>query len=425
MRFPAIPRTGLGLRDVFKESYFASPYQSIRDTEVTPLESLTRRSQGLDLARQYLPRALGGYGRERMQAFDERRAADPSIRERSLRVGDYPALDNGYLQRQGIAAEGARRLAQAAGATTADLTTQGALNIWWFINAAEAASMAAGQQGMYGALGRQRMLGQPAIPGAPTGAPFSMGATKVAAVFPLILGASAATGTLFRQPGYSAVLPSEEDRREPENALGERFMRAIGRTGRLLPYDEFVQERPDVSRGEYESYKAFLHGDKSLLKFNADGIHGAEVNFLSKSIPLLTGLAPLVGGVIGGRVGVRLAGRRLAGGQGQVNEFKDLATRRVEASRIGSLARESNPDTGKGAQLRQQQRNAEKAATDQLYRVEGGLLAGALAGTSAGLGVTAAGAQLLEQMRRAANLEENRRRQEALPASQGMQDIAP
>jgi hypothetical protein len=75
--------------------------------------------------------------------------------------------------------------------------------------------------------------------------------------------------------------------------------------------------------------------------------------------------------------------------------------------------------------LRQQQRDAEKAATDQLYRVEGGLLAGALAGTSAGLGVTAAGAQLLEQMRRAANLEENRRRQEALPASQGMQDVAP
>ena len=70
MRFPAIPRTGLGLRDIFKESYFASPYQSIRDTEVTPLESLTRRSQGLDLARQYLPRVLGGYGRERMQAFD-------------------------------------------------------------------------------------------------------------------------------------------------------------------------------------------------------------------------------------------------------------------------------------------------------------------------------------------------------------------
>ena len=135
-------------------------------------------------------------------------------------------------------------------------------------------------------------------------------------------------------------------------------MRAIGRTGQLLPYDEFVQERPDVSRGEYESYKAFLHGDKSLLKFNADGIQGAEVNFLGKSIPLLTGLAPLVGCVIGGRVGVRLAGRRLAGGQGQPNAFQELATRRVEASRIGSLASTSDPDTDKGAQLRQQQRNA-------------------------------------------------------------------
>lgn len=406
MRFPRIPRTGLGLRDVFKESYFASPYQAIQNQDATPFESLLRRSQGLDLARQYLPRALGGYGKAKMNAFDEARRTNPRVRERSLRVGEYPSLDGQTKADQGIAAEAARRLAQGAGAVAADVTTQGALNIWWFINAAEAAAMAGGQQAMHGALGKQRLLRRPAVPGAEgyTGAPFKMSATKVAAAFPLIVGAGAATGSLFRQPGYAAVLPSEEDRTKSDDPVTERLLRTIGRTGSLLPFEQFSQERPDVSRSEYEAYKAFLHGNKSPVKFTDEGIHGPEVNFLGKSIPVLTGLAPVVGGIIGGRAGVRMAGKRLAGVNGGTNEFQRLSTLDANVERLRA---------SKSPQARIRLESAEKAAKQQLYRVEGGLLGGAIAGTSAGLGITAAGSQLLEQMRRAANAEENRRQAES------------
>lgn len=402
MQLPRIPRTGLGLRDIFKESYFASPYQAIQNKDATPFESLLRRSQGLDLARQYLPRALGGYGKARMNAFDEARQENPRVREHSLRVGDYPSQDGNTSANQGIAAEAARRVAQGAGALAADVTTQGALNIWWFINAAEAAAMAGGQQAMHGALGKQRLLRRPAVPGAEgyTGSPFTMSATKVAAAFPLILGAGAATGSLFRQPGYAAVLPSEEDRRETDDPVTERILRTIGRTGSLLPFEQFSQERPDVSRSEYESYKAFLHGNKSPVKFTDDGIHGAEVNFLGKSIPVLTGLAPVVGGILAGRAGVRMAGKQLAGVNGGTNQFQRLRTLQADVERRRAS---ENPRLRAGLEA------AEKAAKQQLYRVEGTLLGGAIAGTSAGMGITAAGAQLLEQMRRAANAEENRR----------------
>lgn len=420
MRFPQIPRTGLQLRDIFKEAYFADPRRSLRrDDDPTPLEFMSRGSQGLDLARQYLPRVLGGYGPGRMQEFDSLRNHNSAIRENTLRAGEYPVLD-GTTPQQGIAAEAARRVAQAAGALAADTTSQGALNIWWFINAAESAAMAAGQQAMHGALGRNKLLRQEAIEGAPTGTPISRGPLRVAATFPLILGAGAATGTLFRQPGYAAVLPSEEDRTESADPVAERLLRTIGRTGGLLPYDEFVEERPDVSRGEYESYKAYLHGNKSPIKATADGIHGPEVTFLGKSLPLLTGILPIVGGIVGGRAGLRVAGARLAKG---INEFKTLSRLDDEVGRLKAELRRPDIDDYTQAQIEEVDLPAAiKAHKQQQDKVDGSLLSGAILGSSAGLGITAAGAALLEQIRRAKNLEENRRNGEqfdAVPAVRG------
>ena len=80
----------------------------------------------------------------------------------------------------------------------------------------------------------------------------------------------------------------------------------------MLPYDEFVQERPDVTRGEYESYKAYLHGNKSPIKGTLDGINGPEVNFLGKSMPVATAVLPAVAGILGARYGARKAAKRLA-----------------------------------------------------------------------------------------------------------------
>ena len=81
----------------------------------------------------------------------------------------------------------------------------------------------------------------------------------------------------------------------------------LGKTGGLLPYEEFKKVRPDVSRAEYKAYQADkfdnsedwnpFDGDVSLVggavKANIDGIHGAEVSMLGRSLPVNTGVIPL------------------------------------------------------------------------------------------------------------------------------------
>ena len=121
--------------------------------------------------------------------------------------------------------------------------------------------------------------------------------------------------------GYSAVIPSDEDPSKTANIVGEVAAKYIlGKTGNLLPYDEFVKARPDVSRGEYNAYKAFKYdkeGDYNIfddgqitlptgvLKATTDGIHGPEVQFLGRSLPVTTTLIPYLGALAGGVAGVR------------------------------------------------------------------------------------------------------------------------
>jgi hypothetical protein len=424
MEIPQVPRSGLGLRDVFKQAFMADPdfrsYGSVAD----PFAWLMRRSNILDAARQYAPGYLLGYGPEKLKAFDEQRTVDPEMRQSTLRVGDFPELD-GKEVKQGRGPDLARRGAQFAGAAAKDATTQGLQSIWWFLNAPEAASVLAASQAQHGALGGTLAvpgLGhvplpwEKPIPQAPAGSPITRPSLRFAAAVPLVLAASAASGTLSRQPGYGAVLPTEEDRKESADPITERLYRTVGRSGSLLPYNEFIQERPDVSRGQYESYKAFLHGDKGLVKFTPDGIHGAEVNFVGKSVPLLTGLLPLVGGVVAGRAGLRMAGKRLADSPSG-NRFAELQALREAKDKAklnltytkGGFA----PGAPGGGKLTTEEATkihtkAVEDYTAAANHVESRLLLGTLAGTSAGLGITGAGAMLLEQVRRARNLEENR-----------------
>jgi hypothetical protein len=121
--------------------------------------------------------------------------------------------------------------------------------------------------------------------------------------------------------GYKAAMPSEEDPTKTSNVLGEVALKYfMGRTGDLLPYDEFVKVRPDVSKDEYRRYKAFKY-DKDIdvnpfddgnitlpggiLKATDEGIHGPELQFLGRSLPATTALVPYAGAVAGGMLGVR------------------------------------------------------------------------------------------------------------------------
>ena len=72
--------------------------------------------------------------------------------------------------------------------------------------------------------------------------------------------------------GYKAVFPDEEDPSKTTNVIGEVGAKYIlGRTGGLLPWDEFKKVRPDVSKDEYMAYKSFKHDNRTDLNpFDGD-----------------------------------------------------------------------------------------------------------------------------------------------------------
>lgn len=138
--------------------------------------------------------------------------------------------------------------------------------------------------------------------------------------------------------GYTAVLASDDDLTKTNNVIGEVAAKYIlGRTGNLLPYEEFSKYRPDVDIGEYNRYKAFKYdkemdfdftdGDVNLLpagvlKATTEGIHGPEIHFLGRSLPLTTTGIPYLGALAGGVMGVRTK-RPIRGGL--IGGFSGLA----------------------------------------------------------------------------------------------------
>jgi len=121
--------------------------------------------------------------------------------------------------------------------------------------------------------------------------------------------------------GYKAISPSDEDPSKSDNLIAEVGAKyLLGQSGGLLPYDEFVKVRPDVSPEEYKAYKAFKgrrgedynpfdDGEVSILrgalKTTDEGIHGPELQFMGKSLPLATGLLPTATAIAGTALGVR------------------------------------------------------------------------------------------------------------------------
>jgi len=123
--------------------------------------------------------------------------------------------------------------------------------------------------------------------------------------------------------GYKAVFASEDDATVTDNVLAEVAAKYIlGRSGDLLPWDEFKKVRPDVSKGEYMAYKGyrfnkeadynlFDDGDLNMfngvLKRNNDGINGGETMFLGKSLSDNTTLIPTVAAIAGAGLGAAFA----------------------------------------------------------------------------------------------------------------------
>ena len=183
-----------------------------------------------------------------------------------------------------------------------DILTDGMRNIWWFLNAPQAVAQIAVLQAMNSAK-NANLDDQSWDAKAPL---FKSRTLRMAATAPAVIAVSMGLGNAYRQPGYKAVVPDENDPTKSAN-LGQELVDRyfLGRSGALLPYDEFVKERPDVSREEYNQYKNYLFGDKSVVKATMDGVQGPEVTFMGKSLPLMTGILPGVAGVLGARRGVK------------------------------------------------------------------------------------------------------------------------
>ncbi len=363
------------LKTLLKRSFLQQPLGRIGEEayrrsggEVSPYQAIGGRSSSLDYLRQLLPENLDNtnwYQKLKNQLPGGDLQSTPGVRRRvANQIGQIPlgGLDTRELERmqrdrsfiergsevpslekrlkyvdaskytteagQDISLKGrpAARAAQAAGVLARDVMTDGARNIWWFLNAPQAATQAAALQGIHktGLKHTSRpMIGNAAL--------------RLAATAPAVAAMSTAIGNIGRPAGYKAILPSEEDPRKTDSPVGELLSRYfLGRTGRLLPYDGFAKERPDVDKGEYMRYKAYqfnkdvdlnpLDGDFNVLgalRGTTDGIHGPEINFMGKAIPVLTGILPTAAAIAGIRRGVNTAGIRLAGNIEEVNLLDD------------------------------------------------------------------------------------------------------
>ena len=239
--------------------------------------------------------------------------------------------------------------------------------------------------------------------------------------------------------GYSAVFEREDDPTKTSNVVGEIAAKYIlGRTGNMLPWDEFKKVRPDVSKGEYMRYKAFKYdkeGDADLsdgtftvptgiLKGTTEGIHGPEIQMLGRSMPLLTTLLPTVAAGVGTTLGARW----------EPEEFNDWRKTRDRATaEKNNLVSEANK-TFKNKDLRDRQvmsikRDIAEAKQDEfnrmpedirdgktkqerfksINRVRNGLVSGL-----ASYGTALVGGLALENERRRRNQNENESQQQQL-----------
>lgn len=396
--------SGEQLWEIFSRSFRANPrkyadHQRTGDEwENTPVYDMLEGSPALNLLRQYLPRPLGGYSAAERQAYGAARRGtaltpgDQALREATIERGYVPIGEGREIPTPGPRAA----MAQAAGALTADVVADGARNIWWFLNAPQALASLAIQQALATSSPDLK-----AAAGVSPQVPWLKNRNlRMAATAPAWIAMSLGIGNLARQDGYKAVVPSEDDPTQSANLLQEGVERYfLGRTGALLPYDQFVQERPDVSRGEYERYKAYLHGSNAPLKATLDGIHGPEVTFMGKSIPVLTTVLPAVAAIAGTRYGVRRAAQSLSGLDRRGQPIAGAPNRLEQAEALRREWRATSP-------IKEAEREAARQDYERVQRQnEAALLKGALAYGGGATTATAMTGQALELLRRTLGTE--------------------
>jgi hypothetical protein len=146
-----------------------------------------------------------------------------------------------------------------------------------------------------------------------------------------------------RTAGFQAVLPVEGDPTQSSNPLLELGARYIlGRTGRVLPWEEFHAERPDVSFDDYQRYAAYQFNkgflDLGLVKGTTRNLDGeAEGTLMGFRVPIsaaTSAAGALAGGVIGAHHADAVINEQV---REKIEALKPVGHRRLAGATIGAL----------------------------------------------------------------------------------------
>ena len=188
----------------------------------------------------------------------------PQALKAALNIPLDPAYEYGR-QKTGIpfdVSSPGKRVGTALGAIGSDLTQDSLRRFYWLLNAAQATGdmiseevIAKARPDLYALddvpTGKFKRDGTPITRKKRRYGPGHVQALSIPAGIAINTGLGLMT-PFSGAEGYKAALPSEEDPNKTSNVLGEVAAKYImGRTGNLLPYDEFVKVRPDVSKEEY------------------------------------------------------------------------------------------------------------------------------------------------------------------------------
>lgn len=111
-----------------------------------------------------------------------------------------------------------------------------------------------------------------------------------------------------RPAGFEAISEDPDDPRKSTNPATDYLLYRgmFGRGGRVLPWEQFHAERPDVSYETYDNYKQYLRepGFLGLVKGTMDGLDGPEAQVMGYRVTPAGALgagAVLAGGLYLGR----------------------------------------------------------------------------------------------------------------------------
>jgi hypothetical protein len=145
-----------------------------------------------------------------------------------------------------------------------------------------------------------------------------------------------------RTPGFQAVLPSEGDPTQSENPLLELGARYIfGRTGRVLPWEQFTQERPEVSYDDYQNYAAYQFdkgpGGLGLIRGTTRNLEGEpELQMMGFRVPFSAATAA-AGSMLGGYLGATQADNVINAQLQERFNLQARGPRRLAGAAIGSV----------------------------------------------------------------------------------------